>query len=90
MITPRRTDPSQQPLRVAIVEDDRATREALATLIDGTPGFRCVGRYGSVDEALKTAHDRPADVLLSWRPSPLKSSMATEKGREPATRLRSA
>ena len=64
MITPPRNDASRQPLRVAIVEDDRTTREALATLIEGTPGFRCVGRYGSVDEALETVRDRSADVLL--------------------------
>ena len=64
MITPTRPAAFQQPLRVTIVEDDRTTREALATLIDGTPGFRCVGQYGSVDEALRTARDRVADVLL--------------------------
>lgn len=40
------------PLPVAIVEDDRATREGLATLIGGTPGHRCVGAWGSVEEAL--------------------------------------
>lgn len=40
------------PLPVAIVEDDRATREGLAALIGGTPGHRCVGAWGSVEEAL--------------------------------------
>jgi DNA-binding NarL/FixJ family response regulator len=59
-----RGGPSQEPLRVAIVEDDRTTREALATLVDGTPGYRCIGRYGSVEEALRTLKDRTADVLL--------------------------
>ena len=50
-------------LRVAIVEDDRTTRDALAALIDGTPGYRSVGRYQSVEEALR-AHDGAADVIL--------------------------
>lgn len=39
-------------LPVAVVEDDRATREGLAALIGGTPGHRCVGAWGSVEEAL--------------------------------------
>ena len=43
---------SAAPLPVAIVEDDRATREGLAALIGGTPGHRCVGAWGSVEEAL--------------------------------------
>lgn len=52
------------PLDVAIVEDDAATREALATLIDGADGYRCAGRFGSVDEFLHRSHGRPADVVL--------------------------
>ena len=55
---------AQEPLRVAIVEDDRTTRDGLAALIDGTPGYRCVGRYGSVEEALRTSRDGAAHVLL--------------------------
>lgn len=55
----------RQPIRVAIVEDDRATREGLAALIDGTPGYACVGRFGSVEEALGAlAHVAPAVLLL--------------------------
>jgi DNA-binding NarL/FixJ family response regulator len=37
---------------VAIVEDDGATRDALGILVGGTPGFRTVGTFGSVEEAL--------------------------------------
>jgi len=51
-------------LRVAIVEDDRTTREGLAALIAGTPGYACVGRYGSVEEALRAPVQPTADVLL--------------------------
>jgi DNA-binding NarL/FixJ family response regulator len=53
-----------EPLRVAIVEDDKTTRDALAALVDGTPGYRCVGRYQSVEEALRAPHAGTVDVLL--------------------------
>jgi DNA-binding NarL/FixJ family response regulator len=51
-------------LSVAVVEDDRGTREGLAALIGGTPGFGCVGTYGSVDEALRGLAAALPDVLL--------------------------
>jgi DNA-binding NarL/FixJ family response regulator len=60
--SPSARDPDS--LRVAIVEDDRTTREGLAALIDGTPGYRCVGRYQSVEEALRAPRSDSADVLL--------------------------
>src|SRR5262245_26158487 len=40
------------PLKVAIIEDMRGIRESLGLLIDGTPGYRTVGSYGSMEEAL--------------------------------------
>jgi DNA-binding NarL/FixJ family response regulator len=49
---------------VAIVEDDRGTREGLMALIGGTPRFRCVGAYTSVEDALNALSDAPPDVLL--------------------------
>ena len=51
-------------LDVAIVEDDRTTREALATLIGGAPGFRCAGLYRSVEEALDSSGGAGVDVVL--------------------------
>ena len=36
---------------VAIVEDQRKIREGLRVLVDGTPGFRCTGAYGSMEGA---------------------------------------
>src|SRR5262245_30133448 len=54
-------DPS---LSVAIVEDDRGTREGLAALIGGTSGFSCVGTYVSVDETLRGLAAAVPDVLL--------------------------
>jgi DNA-binding NarL/FixJ family response regulator len=53
-----------EPIWVAIVEDDRALREGLAVLIDGTPGFRCRDTFGSVEAALRASPNRPPDVLL--------------------------
>lgn len=55
---------SEAPLAVALVDDDRGTREGLAALIGGTPGFRCVGTYTSVDEALRGLAEAQPDVLL--------------------------
>lgn len=52
-----------EPIRVAIIEDDRATREGLAQLIDGTPGYRCGRTYRSVEDALE-GREPPADVVL--------------------------
>jgi len=54
---------SSEPIRVAIVEDDRATREGLAALINGTPGYACIGAFRSVEEALRGLKET-ADVML--------------------------
>jgi len=51
--------------RVAIIEDDRATREGLGMLINGTTGYRCVGTFRSVEDALRgTPGDAPHVLLL--------------------------
>lgn len=52
------------PICVAIVEDDRATCEGLGLLIHGTPGFRCVGTFRSVEEGLSSRVDAPPHVIL--------------------------
>jgi DNA-binding NarL/FixJ family response regulator len=52
-------------IRVVAVEDRRELREGLVALIDGTDGYRCVGSYGSMEDALAgLARDRPDVVLL--------------------------
>lgn len=53
-----------QIITVATIEDRREIREGLAALIDETPGFQCVGRYRSVEEALEAFPHKPADVAL--------------------------
>ena len=51
-------------LKVGIIEDQPKIREGLKSLIDGTDGYRCVGSFGSMEEALaKIDHELP-DVLL--------------------------
>jgi DNA-binding NarL/FixJ family response regulator len=52
------------PIRVAIIEDDRGTREGLGLLINGTPGYACVGTFRSVEEALRSPTAKVPDVLL--------------------------
>ena len=47
-----------------IVEDDRPTREGLGLLIDGTQGYRCVAKFRSVEEALRSAVRESPNVLL--------------------------
>lgn len=51
-------------LRIALVEDDRRFREGLGLLVDGTPGFRLVGAFGSVEEALLFPFAEPPQVVL--------------------------
>ncbi|HXF03810.1 MAG TPA: response regulator transcription factor [Blastocatellia bacterium] len=56
--------PADQPIRVAVVEDQRLMREGLRLLIDGSPGYRCVGAFGSVEEALRVIDREVPEVML--------------------------
>jgi DNA-binding NarL/FixJ family response regulator len=51
-------------LKVGIIEDQPKIREGLRALIDGTDGYRCVGTFGSMEEALAKVHNELPDVLL--------------------------
>ena len=51
-------------IRVALVEDQAPTREGLASLIGGSPGFEISGQYGSMEEALAALELVRPDVLL--------------------------
>ena len=53
------------PIRVAIVEDLREVREGLATMIGNAPGFRCVGSYRTMEEALLGMAGGPPSVILT-------------------------
>jgi DNA-binding NarL/FixJ family response regulator len=51
-------------LKVGIIEDQPKIREGLRALIGGTGGYRCVGSFGSMEEALAKLHNELPDVLL--------------------------
>lgn len=59
--------PGAQPkiTKVVIIEDLREIREGLATLIDFTDGFKCVGKYGSMEVALHNIGRDVPDIVLS-------------------------
>jgi DNA-binding NarL/FixJ family response regulator len=56
---------SPADIRVAIVEDDRETRECLCVLVNGTPGYTCTGAYHTMEEALEKIPHQMPDVVLS-------------------------
>jgi DNA-binding NarL/FixJ family response regulator len=56
--------PAPNLVRVAIVEDQRRTREGLTALIDGSEGFRCVSSWESMEQALESGGAIAPDVLL--------------------------
>lgn len=53
------------PMKVVLVEDLREIREALSALINGTHGFKCVGSYYSMEQALARITDEIPDVILT-------------------------
>lgn len=55
---------SEGTIAVAVVEDDRITREGLALLLRATPGFAMVGAFGSVEEALARSVTATPEVIL--------------------------
>jgi DNA-binding NarL/FixJ family response regulator len=55
----------EKEIRVVLVEDQRRTREGLVALINGSPGMRVVGQYGSGEEALLRARMDNPDVILT-------------------------
>ena len=52
-------------IRVVIIEDLRDIREGLAALLNGTEGYKCVGKFGSMEEALRNIQRDVPDVVLS-------------------------
>lgn len=49
---PPPTSSGASRVRVVLIEDDRRIREGLATLIDGSEGYRCAHAFRSMEEAL--------------------------------------
>jgi DNA-binding NarL/FixJ family response regulator len=52
------------PLRIVVADDQRAVREALATVLDAEPGLEVVGLAGDGDEAVELAHRFSPEVVL--------------------------
>jgi len=55
----------ERVIKVAIVEDLRDVREGLSVLINGSPGFRCVATFRTMEEALGRVGDELPDVVLT-------------------------
>ena len=55
---------AKKPINVAIIEDRREIREGLAMLINGTEGFECKGKFGSMEEGLRRIGAENPDVVL--------------------------
>lgn len=53
-----------ETISVAIIEDDPTVRNALAVLIDGSPGYRCVGAFRSVEDGLRSLGRETPQMLL--------------------------
>ena len=52
-------------IKVAIVEDNDRFRDSLTVLIEGSPGFRCVGSHRATETALaRIPLDKPDVVLM--------------------------
>ncbi len=60
----RSREDQEGTIRVALVEDRHELREGLAMLIDSTPGFACIGRYRSMEDALAGLRGNVPDVVL--------------------------
>lgn len=59
------TEVNEKVSRIVIIEDERDIRDSLAALINGTPAFRCVAKYGMMETALSSiARDIP-DLILT-------------------------
>lgn len=55
---------SARTVTVVTIDDQREIREGLAVLINATAGYRCIGRYRSMEEALAAIGPTGPDVAL--------------------------
>jgi DNA-binding NarL/FixJ family response regulator len=56
---------NQIVVKVVLIEDLRDVREGLAMLINGSPGFRCVGSFRMMEDALRSIGSNLPDVVLT-------------------------
>lgn len=55
---------SRKQIAVAVVEDAAGTRDSLRTLLERAPGIRCLGGFGTGEEALRALPALLPDVVL--------------------------
>ena len=55
---------SVRPIKVAIIEDHQKFRECLEFLLNNTAGYRCIGSFRSMEEALAKINLNLPDVAL--------------------------
>jgi DNA-binding NarL/FixJ family response regulator len=55
---------SARIIKVAVIEDDRVTGNALAELIDATPSFNCCGLFRSAEAAIQAVDRCAPEVAL--------------------------
>jgi len=58
------TAPAQEPIRVALIEDERRTREGLQAFFKAKKDFVCIGAWRSIEDALAEKDPSPPDILL--------------------------
>jgi DNA-binding NarL/FixJ family response regulator len=51
-------------IQVAVIEDQKQTREMLSTLINGKDGYVCVGSYETAEEAMRALPSLKPDIVL--------------------------
>jgi DNA-binding NarL/FixJ family response regulator len=51
-------------ITVVVIEDQREVREGVAVLINGSAGYKCVGSYRSMEEALARLGQQAPDAVL--------------------------
>jgi DNA-binding NarL/FixJ family response regulator len=58
------SSPAPRVITVVNIDDQREIREGLAVLINATQGYKCIGRYRSMEEALAGIGPNGPDVAL--------------------------
>ncbi|HQU82686.1 MAG TPA: response regulator transcription factor [Pyrinomonadaceae bacterium] len=64
-IQKKMAETENKTISVIIVEDQRDLREGLQTLINFTPGFKCMGAFRSMEEAIPRVRHNVPDIVLS-------------------------